>query len=107
MERESDGNQSCERECGKEPSSFYGSIGVFQGDLIPLSSWSVMEVCVMSIVFYGCDSWIMSEELLRWLQSFQGEMGERILQLLAKWTSDTTTGVHGLAFNAGKFGPQD
>ena len=70
----------------------YGGIGVFQGDLSPLSSRSVVEACVMPIVLYGCESWILSEELLRRLESFQGEMGKRILGL-AKWTSNTATGV--------------
>ena len=33
-----------------------GGIRVFRGDLIPLSSRSVVEVCVMPIVLYGCES---------------------------------------------------
>ena len=31
----------------------FGSIGVYHGDLSPLSSWSVVEVCVMPFLMYG------------------------------------------------------
>ena len=54
----------------------YGGIGVFQGDLSPLSFRSVVEVCVMPILMYGCENWIVSEELLRRLESFREEMGK-------------------------------
>ena len=59
----------------------YDGIGVFLGDLNPLSSRSVVEVCVMPILLYGCKNWRVSEKLLRQLEPFQGEMGKRILGL--------------------------
>ena len=70
----------------------YGGIGVFLGDLSPLSSRSVVEVCVMPILLYGCENWIVSEKLLRQLESFQGEMGKRILGL-PRCTSNTAVGI--------------
>ena len=66
----------------------YGGIGVFQGDLSPLSSRSVVEVCVMLILMYSCENWIVSEELLRRLESFQEQMGKRILGV--PWRASNT-----------------
>ena len=67
----------------------YGGIGVFL-DFGPLSSRSVVEVCVMSILL--CENWIVSEKLLSQLESFQGEMGKRILGL--PWcTSNAAVGI--------------
>ena len=34
----------------------YGSIGVFQGDICPLSSKSVLECCVIPVLLYGCEN---------------------------------------------------
>ena len=86
--------RAVEENVKKDRRSFflYGGIGVVQGDLSPLSSRSVVEVCVMPIVLYGCESWILSEEILRRLESFQGEMGKTILEV-AKCTSNTAVGV--------------
>jgi len=50
----------------------FGSIGVFQGSLNPLSSASVIETCVMPILLYGTENWILTSELLKKLESFQG-----------------------------------
>ena len=58
----------------------YGSIGVFQGDICPLSSRSVLETCVMPVLLYGCENWIMTEALWEKLEAFQGELVKRILK---------------------------
>ena len=58
----------------------YGSIGAFQGDLSPLSSRSVYEVCVLPILLYGCENWVMTQALVERLESFQGELAKRILK---------------------------
>ncbi len=55
----------------------YGSIGAFQGDLSPLSSRHVLETCVMPVLLYGSENWIMTENLL---ESFQAELVKRILK---------------------------
>ena len=34
----------------------YGTIGVFQGGLSPLSSRAVVENCVMPVLLYGCEN---------------------------------------------------
>ena len=38
----------------------YGSIGAFQGDLSPLSSRSILDACVMPILLYRCENWLMT-----------------------------------------------
>ena len=43
----------------------YGSIGAFQGvQLNPLSATSVIESCIMPILLYGAENWIMTPEIL-------------------------------------------
>ena len=55
--------------------------GVFLGTLNPLSSRSIIECCVMPVLLYGCESWILNNSLLKKLESFQTELGKRILRL--------------------------
>ena len=51
------------------------------------------------ILLYDCKNWIVSEKLLRQLESFQGEMGKRILGL--PWcTSYSSWHSAGLALSA-------
>ena len=66
----------------------YGSIYVFQGKLSPLSCSSIVETCFLPILFYGVENWVMSPESIQMLESFQGEIAKRILQL-PKWYSNT------------------
>jgi len=58
----------------------YGSIGVFQGDICPLSSRSVLECCVLPVLLYGCENWIITEVLWQKLESFQAGLVKRILR---------------------------
>ena len=57
-----------------------GSIGVFQGQLNPLSGRSLLSTFVTPIL-YGCGNWILSESLLAKLEKFQAEIGRQILCL--------------------------
>ena len=57
----------------------FGSIGVFQGSLNPLSLVSVIETCVMPVLLYGAESCILTSELLKRLESFQEELAKRVL----------------------------
>ena len=50
---------------------YYGSIGTFQGDLSPLSSKSVYEVCVLPILLYGFENRILMQTLVDRLEVFQ------------------------------------
>ena len=75
--------KSIEENIRKARRAFFllGSLGSFQGDLGPLSSRSVVETCVLPVLMYGCESWILSEGDLKLLEAFQGEMAKRILKL--------------------------
>ena len=59
----------------------FGSIGVFHGNLNPLSSNSVIETCVMPVLLFGCESWYLTDTTLDDLEWFQCNIGRRILQL--------------------------
>ena len=52
----------------------YGSISVFQGDLSPLSCRSVLETCVMPVLLYGSENWILTEGLVAKLEAFRAEL---------------------------------
>ena len=55
----------------------FSSIGVFHGNLFPLSSVSILETCVVPILLYGSENWIMTESLMKKLESFQGELAKK------------------------------
>ena len=55
----------------------YGSIGVFHGDICPLSSNSVLECCVIPVLLYGCENCILTEPLCQKLESLQSELVKR------------------------------
>ena len=56
------------------------SRGAFQGDLSPLSTKSIIETCVLPILLFGCENWIVSETNLDRLESFLGEQAKRALR---------------------------
>ena len=55
--------------------------GVFHGKLNPLSSINIIEYCVFPCLLYGAESWILNNNLLAKLESFQAELAKRILRL--------------------------
>ena len=55
--------------------------GIFHGSLNPLSSRSIVECCVFPVLLYGAESWMLNKTLLKKLESFQCEIGKRILRL--------------------------
>ena len=58
----------------------YGSMGAFQGDLNPLSTKAVIDTCVMPILLFGSENWIISDSLLYKLERFLGELSKRALK---------------------------
>ena len=42
----------------------YDSLGSFQGDINPLSTRSVIDTCVMPVLMYGCENWILTDKSL-------------------------------------------
>ena len=43
---------------------------MFQGDTSPLSSKEVIESCVMPVLLYGSENWIMTDALMEGLEAF-------------------------------------
>ena len=74
----------------KSRSAFFshGELGAFHGLLKPLSSRSLIECCIIPVLMYGSESWVLNSTLLSKLESFQAELGKRILKL-PKHTSNT------------------
>ena len=60
----------------------HGELGAFHGQLNPLSPRSLIESCVMPVLMYVSESWTLNKTLLNKLESFQAEVGKRILKLL-------------------------
>ena len=89
--------KSVEESISKARRAFFalGSIGAFHGKLNPLTGRSLFETFVMPTLLYGCETWILSESHLQILESFQAEIGKRILGL-SKFHSNTSTliGLH-------------
>ena len=52
------------------------------------SAISVFESCVLSILLYGCETWLLDSSTIQLLECFQLEIGRRILKL-PKWFSGT------------------
>ena len=59
----------------------FGAMGGFQGKLNPISTGCLFETCVVPVLLYGCENWILTDQLLHQLESFQAVTGCRILQL--------------------------
>ena len=69
-----------------------GRLGAFQGDLNPLSSCSIFETCIIPTLLYGCETWLLDANTLSALESFQHEIGCRILRV-PKFYSKTSVRI--------------
>lgn len=81
-----DGRGSVDENIKKARQAFFncGSIGAFQGDLNPLSSRSILDACVMPILLYGFENWLMTHALMEKVESFQAELVKRVATEMAK-----------------------
>ena len=70
------------------PSLCNGSMGLFQGDLSPLSGRSMVHTCILPILLYGAENWCLSQNSIQVLDSFLGELSKRLLKL-PQWYSNT------------------
>ena len=72
-----------------------GSIGAFHGRLNPLTGRSLFETFVVPTMLYGCETWILSDSHFSTLESFQAEIGKRILGI-SKYHSNISVliGLH-------------
>ena len=59
----------------------FGKLDAFEGKLNPLSSSSIYMTCVLSVLLYGCETWILDKSMLSLLENFPAEIGRRILKL--------------------------
>ena len=59
----------------------YGAAGAFDGQLNPVSGRAIFEACVEQVLLYSCENWFLTKPLLDMLESFQAEIGRRILTL--------------------------
>ena len=59
----------------------HSSIGIFHGLLNPLSSCSIFEYCVDTSLPYGSEVWFPNNTLLSKLESFQADLGNKMLKL--------------------------
>ena len=49
--------------------------------LNPISARSIHKTCVILTLLFGCENWVLTDSMLHQLESFQGEIGRRILKL--------------------------
>ena len=59
----------------------FRAMGAFHGKLNPISGRMIFDTCVIPILLYGSENWILTASLLDHLEAFQGEIGRRILKL--------------------------
>ena len=59
----------------------FGALGAFHGKLNPLSGKTIFDTCVIPILLFGSENWMLTDSLLDRLEAFQGEIGRRILKL--------------------------
>ena len=70
----------------------FGALGAFHGKLNPLSGKTIFDTCVIPILLFGSENWILTDSLLDSLEAFQGEIGRRILKL-SKFHSTLATRI--------------
>ena len=56
-------------------------MGAFQGKLNPLSGKTIFDTCVIPVLLFGSENWILTDSQLDHLEAFQGEIGRRILKI--------------------------
>ena len=58
-----------------------GRLGAFQGHLNPLSFCSIFETCIIPVLLYGSDTWLLDSTSPNTLESFQHEIKCHILRV--------------------------
>ena len=59
----------------------FGAMGAFHGKLNPISGKTIFDTCIIPILLFGSEKWILSPSLLDHLEAFQGEIGRRFVKL--------------------------
>ena len=75
--------KSVEANIEKGMKAFFAAsaIGAYQGTLNPLKLISLFNTCVVPILLYGSENWILTEQTIARLETFQSQMGKRILKI--------------------------
>ena len=75
--------KSVEANIEKAMKAFFaaGAIGAYQGTLNPLSSISLFNTCIVPTLLYGSQNWMLTEQTIARLETFQSQMGKRILKM--------------------------
>ena len=73
-------------------SSCLSALMSISGNLSPLSGWSVVEVCVVPVLMYGLENWILNEPTTALLESLPPKIGKRLLKL-PKWVLNSAVNV--------------
>ena len=73
-----------------------GSTKAFHGDLNPLSSSNIFETCVLPVLLYGFETWLLDFHVFKLLRSFNARyVGRRILKLSKYHANDVIRiGLH-------------
>ena len=72
-----------------------GSTKAFHGDRNPLSSSNIFETCVLPVLLYGHETWLLDSSCIQALEKFQCEIGRRILKLSKYHANDVIRiGLH-------------
>ena len=76
-------DKSVEANIERGRKSFFatGAIGAYQGSLNPLSSRSIFLTCVIPVLLYGSENWILNDQSIAKLETFQSQMGKRMLKI--------------------------
>ena len=76
-------DKSVEANIEKGRKAFFaaGAIGAYQSSLNPLSSRSLFNTCVVPTLLYGSENWILTEQTIARLETFQSQMSKRMLKV--------------------------
>ena len=71
----------------------YNNFGAFQEELLPAASLKL--VFYLFYILYGCETWLLDTSCLSALESFQCEIGRRILRLPKHYSGNAVRiGLH-------------
>ena len=77
------------------------SLGISGGKQNPLTCSEIFEVCILPVCLYGCENWLLTDSLLQLLETFQVEIGKKMLNLPIQHANLCPLhGCDGLAINA-------
>ena len=67
-------------------------MGLFQGQLSPVSGKSVVDTCILPVLLYGAENWCLTPNSIQMLNSFLGELSKRLLKL-PQWYCNTPASI--------------